>query len=509
MTFLTNRRSLRVVLMTALVFGGAAGCGGDDDVMMFPDAGGSDAGGRDAGGAPVDAGPPGDSGPPGDAGPPTDGGSTDAGMVVTCPALAMRTRTTVSGDLTADTHWTCDNLYVLTTEVFLRSPAVLTIDPGVVVQGDEMTALGITRGARIAATGTAASPIVFTSSKAEGMRSPGDWGGLVLLGSARINFPGDSTMGIPAGENQIEGITPTDSRARYGGTDDASSCGTLRYARIEWAGFLFGMDNELNGLTTGACGSGTDIEYVQVHRGKDDGVEMFGGTANLRHIVVTGAADDSLDWDEGWVGKVQFFAVQQNAAEADTCIEADNLDGMNDVTPRSSPTIYNATLIGTNDMAGAQRGMVLRRGTAGSLHNLIVTGSPREAIDVRDASTVMQTTGATPALTVAHSLFFQIGAAGTAYFPTETGTGDDDGGFDESAFFMDAARSNRFGMDPMIASPFDLAAPGWVPAAGSPAATGGATPPSDGFFDAPATYVGAFAPGSTSWTAGWTAYPTN
>lgn len=400
----------------------------------------------------------------------------------------------VSGEITADTTWTADNLYVLTELVFVRSPAVLTIEAGTQVHGNNGSALVVTRGARIEATGTAAEPIVFTSSKAVGMRAPGDWGGVVLLGAAPINV----------GEARIEGIAATDNRGFYGGDDAAHDCGTIRYARIEFAGFEIGEGNELNGLTVGGCGSGTELDFVQVHFGLDDGIELFGGTASLRHALVTRASDDSLDWDQGWVGTVQFLAVVQDPADADSGFEADNGEDNNDALPRSAPTIFNVTLVGTNDPASDERAMVLRRGTAGIIRNAILMGFPNDAIDVRDPSTVMQTPDG---LLVSHSIFFQNGADGTTHFPDETaGTeDDDDGAFDEAAYFQGEGLENRFDIDPMLAQAFSVSAPNLVPGAGSPAAVQAATPPSG--FDATATYVGAFEPGGDDWTAGWTAFP--
>jgi hypothetical protein len=102
------------------------------------------------------------------------------------------------------------------------------------------------------------------------------------------------------------------SFADPGEPDPDHDCGTLRFVRIEFAGFEVGDTNELNGLTLGACGRRTVLDYVQVHLGADDGIEFFGGTTDLRHAVITGANDDSLDWDQGWTGRVQFLAIRQS-----------------------------------------------------------------------------------------------------------------------------------------------------------------------------------------------------
>jgi hypothetical protein len=228
--------------------------------------------------------------------------------------------------------------------------------------------------------------------------------------------------------------------------------------------------------------------------------------------VLTGNQDDQFDSDFGNVGEVQFMVIQQDPDGVNSSdpqgFEWDNNPDDNDAEPRSAPTIYNATLIGSNDtVAGVQNGLILRRGTWGLLRNLIITGFPVSAVDVRDVATVAGTAESPVALAIENSLFFENGADGMTHFPAEPTDGtpdDDDGGFVEDDFFTDAARNNVFDEDPDLGDPFNLTAPDFVPAAGSPAADG-ATPPSG--FDTSATYMGAFEPGGDDWTEGWTAYP--
>lgn len=487
-----GRKKLGLFISLALA---VAGCSNTDDVMQTTDLGINTDSGVDAGhdsGVVADAGT--DSGT--DAG--TDSG-VDAGPA--CPDIAARTVVMINDEITASQNWTCDNLYVLNDLIFVRDPAVITIAPGTVVQGNDRAALIMTAGSHLEAVGTPERPILFTSSKAVGERSHGDWGGVVLLGNAPINLQSE---GAPV-RGQVEGIDASDMRGQYGGSDAASDCGTLHYARIEFAGFAIAMDNELNGLTLAGCGSATDIDYVQVHRGDDDGVEIFGGTVDIKHILVTGALDDSLDWDQGWSGRGQFIIAQQYSG-ADTGIEADNNRSNNDLTPRSSPTLYNVTLVGTNNAAEAQFAANFRRGTAGELHNMVIMGFPRTSIDVRDASTVAQTT--TNALDVTNSLVFQIGPDGTTYFAAEVDAADNDAGFDESAYFMDSSHHNTFGTDPMLAAPYNLTAPNFAPAVASAVGSSGAVPPTE-WFDDSANYSGAIEPGGADWTSGWTSYPEN
>jgi len=71
--------------------------------------------------------------------------------------------------------------------------------------------------------------------------------------------------------------------------------------------------DDLNGLTLGGVGSATTIDSIQVHNSGDDGIEVFGGTVNMKRVIITGALDDSPDCDYGWTGNVQFMIVRQSA----------------------------------------------------------------------------------------------------------------------------------------------------------------------------------------------------
>ncbi len=336
---------------------------------------------------------------------------------------------------------------------------------------------------------------MFTSDRPEGERLPGDWGGVTLLGKARVNEPAAV----------LEGLNDP-SLASYGGDDDSWSCGALEYVRIEFAGHALRKDEELNGLTLAGCGSGTIIDHVQVHLGKDDGVEVFGGTVDLRHLLITRAQDDGLDWDRGWRGTAQFIAVQQDES-GDNAIEADNWKDQPDAAPRSAPVLYNLTLVSAGK--GAQRGLTLKAGTAGSIHNAVIVGHGKEAVDVQGAETATQATEG--GLRVEHSLFYAIGAGGEHFFPTLAeemevvpGDGrDDDAGFDEEEFFHRIERGNLFAVDPQIIDRLSLTSPDLR--ASAVVDDVGISPPPG--FDEGADHAGAFAPGEPAWTDGWTAYP--
>ncbi len=419
---------------------------------------------------------------------------------------AQMTVVDVTADITADTTWTKHNLYVLKQLTYVTG-ATLTIEPGTTIAGDSASAIIVSRGAKLVAAGTATEPIVFTSSLPVGQRGgpQGDWGGVVFLGRASIN-----TLG---GENNAEGL-PDDPKNKYGGgatPDDAYDCGTLQYVRVEFAGRPLSANNELNGITLNACGSATTIDYVQVHRGVDDGIELFGGTVNLKHLVITGSDDDGLDWDKGWRGKAQFVITAQIPGRGNHGIEADNDATNPELTPRSAPTLYNVTLVGRNpDTAaseGPSRGMILRAGTAGKLFNVIVTNFTDKGLIIDGNPSKAQWAAGT--LAVSHSVFFQNPSMGVTDYlaPPRADGGITDNGFNEPIELSAPSLNNRFDLDPRLAAATSLTAPSFKPLADSPALLGGATPPADGFFDPAATFVGAI--GATDWTAGWTAYPEN
>ncbi len=411
----------------------------------------------------------------------------------------------VDGPITTDTRWLATETYILDDLIFVEGTALLTIEAGTTIYGNPESALIITRDARLDARGRADAPIVFTSSKAPGTRAPGDWGGVVLLGNA----PSNPSQAV------IEGVQEGDFRGAYGGNDPTSNCGVLEFVRIEFPGFEVFANNELNGLTLGGCGSNTLVRNVHVHMTVDDGVEVFGGTVDLKNVLITRAGDDALDWDNGWQGRAQFVIIQMeqvarpDGKRGDNGIEADSRF---DTLPRSGPTIYNLTMVGANIDENPQRGMLLREGTGAILRNVLMQGSTLEGLDVRDPET--GALAATGELALTHSMLYDIGTGnpGRNWVRDESGTADDDDGqFDELAWLQDTAAQNRLGIDPQLpAAAFNLLGPNFIPIAGSPTANGAATPPLEEFFDISATYIGAVRPGTTQpWYGGWTAFPEN
>ncbi|MBP6629382.1 MAG: hypothetical protein KBG28_09205 [Kofleriaceae bacterium] len=414
----------------------------------------------------------------------------DAMPVPDAPPGAMRIDVP-AGDLTTATTWTAPNTYVLKGQVFVRG-VTLTIQPGVVVEGDNGSALVISNDGKLEAAGTAAAPIVFTSSQPAAMRTRADWGGVVLLGKAPINVTGgtQTVEGFPAGTDPL--------RIGYGGADNTHDCGTVKYARIEYAGFKLDQDKEINGLTLGACGTGTEIDYVQVHLGADDGIELFGGSADLKHVLITQSDDDGIDWDFGWTGKAQFVVVQQSATNGDRGMECDNNPTSQDLLPRSNPQIWNYTLVGGGANGMSQEGLVFKNGSGGSLNNGVIMNFKSAAIDVQGVATITQWgTG----LTVNRSFLYNEAGVGELW-PIGFESAQD--AIDEAVELAAVARNNQVGVNPMLTAPSSMTAPSFAPMAGSPALSCG-TPPAG--FDTTATFCGGV--GATDWTTGWTAFPAN
>ncbi len=433
------------------------------------------------------------------------------GETITTPGETL----TISGSILENTTWRAKNTYLLENLVFVEAGAILTIEAGTQILGKPGSALIITRGAQIQARGNAGQPVVFTSAQPSGSRKRGDWGGLVMLGAAPVNRKKAVEDANEVGSAHIEGIAETDSRGRFGGANSNHNCGVLEYVRIEFAGFKIAANNELNGLTLGGCGRETVISYVQSHLGADDGVEVFGGTVDLRNIVITGADDDSLDWDMGWQGRIQFMVIQQYADGGDAGIEADNWKQHPDAQPRSQPIIYNATLLGSRDVGKDQRAAVFRLGTGVILRNSIITGFPQESLDVRDKETAALFKSGASSFDglIIYDIKGRTGPDAATYFPEEKGEKDDDGGFDEAAYFNSPKRA-RF-VDPgLTQAAWNLTQPNYTPTGTATLSYVAPVPVETGeameFWNESADFIGAVRPGATqSWLDGWTAFPLN
>lgn len=403
--------------------------------------------------------------------------------------------TILTGTIVDDMTLTADKTYLLRSGVFIGNDVdetVLTIEPGTTIYGESATMgmLVIRRGSRIMAEGTKENPIVFTSDKEAGQRGRGNWGGLIINGRAPLNS-GDEAFG--------EGGT-----GFYGGTIENDNSGVLKYVRVEFAGQEISPDNELNGIAFQGVGSGTTVDYVQVHMNKDDGMEFFGGTVNAKHCLVTGCADDQFDWTDGWRGMGQFWVCQQYGDDADQGIEADNNAEDNTATPRSNPMIYNITLIGDKDGAESDIGMLLREGTGAVIRNAIIMNFGDCGIDLDHEETFNNAwngSGLNGNLVVDNCIFFnneeiwQSGEEDEAGFPFTTQN------------FVETLNSNNRFVDPGLVNPLSKTAPDFRPAGGAAATIEASNTPDNGFFDA-ANYIGGVDP-NDDWTTGWTTTAAN
>jgi hypothetical protein len=410
----------------------------------------------------------------------------------------------LNDNITQSTTFTADNVYVIPRlkQLFVEPGATLTIEPGTVIQGEQGAVLVITRGAKIIANGTVDKPILLTSAQPTGQKTSGFWGGLLVLGAAPINVNVNSTP--PSAEATFEAFTTSIPEGKFGGTDAHDNSGSIKYMRIEFAGFNFVADREFNNFTLCGVGDATTIDFVQVHGGSDDGIEFFGGTVNVKHVVSSQNQDDGFDTDNGWSGKAQFLIVQNishppTLPEASNGYESDNHGTPASYTaaPRTLPTIYNATLIGDHPYTGTKSyAAVFRRGTGGHYFNHIWFNFP-QGPEIRDQETLAQVNAGN--LTVKNSMFFNNDAT-ASNLPVPQAAGD----IDETLVF-NATNMDQFGVDPKLpADALSKGTPSFKPTAVIP---GGATPPNDGFFDATATFIGAI--GTEDWTAGWTKYPQN
>jgi hypothetical protein len=432
---------------------------------------------------------------------------------------------TLQGRISKDTLLKKQNTYILKGLVYMVNNATMTIEPGTVIKGSysgaDVASLIITRGAKIQANGTATEPIVFTSASPN--PQSGDWGGIVICGKAPVN----TSFNGAANTFQVEGgIDNANGDGIAGGTDPADNSGTLKYVRIEYAGYAFQPDKEINSLTMAAVGSGTTIENVQVSYAKDDAFEWFGGTVNCKYLIAYKTLDDDFDTDNGFSGKIQFGLVIRDSLLADIsrseAFESDNNSGGTAATPKTSPIFSNITAIGpratlTNIGNTLFRGGAhIRRNTALSLFNSIIMGWP---IGLE----LDGTTGSSVALNVEDSslrlrnVTLAGNSVATRFAGTAGATIVNDAAF--TAWFTNSFYNNDIltnAGDVKLIQPFNYAAPDPTPFGGSNGNAkvltgGGFTDPKfngDTFFDKTVTFRGAIAPAgpNSTWWKGWTKF---
>ena len=438
---------------------------------------------------------------------PTGTTSTTIGTNTACAVAtvggAITANLTLTGGLNADGNPT---VYTFNEPVFVGTddgptPGALggscvdmTVGAGaVLVFANSTDFLTVNRCSRLIANGQQAAPIIMTSDEdfANGIFGDegdvrGQWGGLIINGRAPINNCADPSMPATCS------ATGEGGTGSYGGPDANDDSGTLNYIRVQYAGFEITTDNELNGIAFQGVGDTSNIDFFQVHNNDDDGVEFFGGTVNVRHVVLTGVDDDGLDWVAGWNGNAQDVVIVGSGV-GDNGFEGDNNSSNNDVMPRSNPTISNWTAIGSGS---EDLGMQIREGTAGTFINGIVTGWSDGCLDVDDAATFALIGGA---LTISNSFF----SCGTGFV--------NDGAVEDSASAADddAADAAAFPLNNTVFPGVTVGVStlsGVLPGANEQGVASAAPQTVDASL-ADEQFLGAFAPNLTpsqTWAFGWT-----
>ena len=454
--------------------------------------------------------------------------STEVSVTTKAPGSAAAT---INANITTNRTLSADTTYTLSGFIQVANGATLTIQPGTKILGDFATtgsSLFVTRGAKIDAQGTAANPIVFTSSRAAGSRQPGDWGGLVIIGNGIINRSGSITIeGSGNGANNP-------AQTYSGGTSNTDNSGILRYVRVEFAGYATATDQELNSFTLAAAGSGTKLEYLQAMAGLDDSFEFFGGAVDGKWLVSYESGDDHFDISEGYVGRLQYLIAMQtriipprSAAGSPSSdpqgIENDGCNGAGcdlgqNSTPLTIPILANFTVIGVGTSNGVTlpaaggRGAMLRRGTGGYYVNGIIARWPSAAISFRDTTTFIRQTEGN--FQLANILFAENGLL---FDPQVAGSATKQYSADTTANKLSTvagAASALFTSFP-TAQPAGGATFDWAPPATGAAATGGlatftgALQTRAGTFVTGSAYRGAADPAGTKWWQGWTTYVIN
>lgn len=409
----------------------------------------------------------------------------------------VRATIELTSAITENRTLTSDNAYSIRGIVTVRNNATLTVQPGTFILGQPgsqpPSVLLVATNGKLVAEGTRSRPIIMTSSQPIGQRQRGDWGGLLMLGLAPINDP--------AGFLSIEGL-PELPETRYGGTDPNHSCGSLRYVRVEFAGALLRPNEETNSFTWGGCGKGTKSEYIQAHYGLDDSFEWFGGTNDAKYIVGTYGADDYIDGQIGWSGRIQHGVMVANDDLSNRGIEMDNYERDFAAKPLGKPSIYNVSFVG-----GGARGfdeadapcLYFRRGAGGAYNNLLCYNWITRTVGGANIADSIQ-----PNITSgdfsANGLLSWNNGFNTS--PAAPNTLDGQVTADFRTFFGAAARQTVIA-DPLLRRPLERSNPDFRPLTGSPVFRANwIQPPDDGFFDQWATWIGGF--GDFDWTEEWT-----
>ncbi len=295
--------------------------------------------------------------------------------VASVAGVASAQEILVTQDITTSTTWTSNNRYNLQRQIYVTNGATLTIEAGTVVASTATIngggSLAVTRGSQIFVQGTDKRPVIMTSTAdfatwtggnpktGTWRESANEWGNLTLMGRGYIsenvvaaNTPTPNANNIATMEGLIAGF-PGDQRVLYGGGNDNDDSGSISYLSLRYGGRVIGLTNELNGMSLGGIGRDTAIHRIEIMNNVDDGVEIWGGTVNLKYFSIWNIGDDSVDVDQGWRGKAQFGLIVQghslDAAQGsgvgDNVFEMDGAEQA-DYQPVTTASIYNCTIIG-------------------------------------------------------------------------------------------------------------------------------------------------------------------
>lgn len=429
--------------------------------------------------------------------------------------------TILEGRITANRTLHAQYTYKLRGLVYVTSGAILSIEPGTKIVGEEGSTGGliITRSSKIIADGTPDKPIVFTSEASTPQR--GDWAGLVILGNAPTNASFNGVQGIGAIEG---GINNSDNLGLYGtpstqGQNPADNSGILRYVRVEYAGYAFLPDNEINGITFGGVGSGTIVDHVQVSYANDDSFEWFGGTVNCSHLISFRTLDDDFDTDNGFSGKVQFGIALRDSSIADVSksesFESDNDANGSALLPQTAAVFSNMTVLGPKaTLANTGNslfvwGAQIRRNSTISIFNSLIMGWPNGLYI--DATKGIPTDNNIPATLFVQNtiiagcpqpVLYSLGTnTNVPTTPNTTATITD--WFNTPAYGNSILTNNS---DVALGDAFNYANPDFNPTASSVASSGASfTHPKLATGFEAVNYKGACAPGDT-WWKNWTKF---
>ncbi|MBL8754436.1 MAG: hypothetical protein JNK15_14125 [Planctomycetes bacterium] len=286
-------------------------------------------------------------------------------------ASAAAAQITVSSNITTSTTWTNNNVYALSGDIYVEPGATLTIQAGTVIASLNNSTLAVCRGAQIIANGTATSPIIFTSDNDRAtwtadnpqtgtyrQLANNEWGNVTIMGSGYISENQiAANTAAPSASNyaDMEGLSPAvTSLNDYGGGNDNDDSGSFSYVSLRYGGRTAAVGIELNGLSLGGIGRNTEIHHIEILNNLDDGIEVWGGTVNLKYLSIWNIGDDSLDLDQGWRGKAQFGLIvqgysgtgTQGSGFGDNAIEVDGAE-LCHYQPVTTASVYNMTVIGS------------------------------------------------------------------------------------------------------------------------------------------------------------------